>query len=53
MFGNRVEHQLVETEAQARGQHSRAEHADGILDEAHARIADRPDDLALEIARAH
>jgi hypothetical protein len=50
--GNRIDHQTVQLESQPRAQHRCAQHAHRILDEPHARIANRPNDPPLEIVQA-
>ena len=49
---DRLDHLLVEVEAQARAEHRRPQHADGIFDEPDLRIADRADRPALQIRQA-
>ena len=41
--------QRIEIEREPRAEHARPQHADGILHEPHARIADRSDDAILQI----
>ena len=50
-LGDRLNHERIEIEAEPRAEDRRAEHANGIFDEADPRIADRPDDALLEIAQ--
>ena len=48
---DRLEDRLVDVEVEARREDDRAHHPDRILEEAHAGIADRPDQPVLEIAQ--
>ena len=52
MLGDRLDDERVHVEAEPRGEHRGAQHPHRILDEADARIADRSNRAALEIAEA-
>ena len=49
---HRIEDRLIDLEVEARGEDDGAHHADRVLEKAHARIADRSDQPALEILQA-
>ena len=49
-LGDRLDDERVHVEAEPRAEHGGAQHAHGIFDEPHVRIADRSNHALLEIA---
>ncbi len=52
MFGNRLDHERIQVEAEARAEDRSPKHPYWILDEPHARIPDGPNHAPLEVSQS-